>query len=92
MSKFDFEYMFNNEEGMMVFNKEKWTEADAINQAIFEFGLDDGTSLHTEKGYAKYGFYMTDTGDLINGWHLFSCGDKPIEGSKRGLLEVIVIK
>ena len=73
MSKFDFDYMRNDELEVMCYNKNKWTKEEALKKSKVELNTD--AELEVFDGYVSYGFYANEDGDVYNGWHCSSFSD-----------------
>lgn len=67
MSKFDFEFMSNEENECVCFNKEKWTKKTALEQAKYE--LDTDEELEVITSYVQHGFWKSPDGAVYNSWY-----------------------
>lgn len=67
MSKFDFEYMSNDETECVCFNKQKWSKDKALEQGKFE--LDTDEELEVITSYVQHGFWKSPDGEVYNNWY-----------------------
>ena len=89
MSKFDFEYMANDDDDCVVFNKAKWTKEKALEQAKFE--LDTDNELEIITSYVQYGYWRSPDGEVYNNWY---CPDiiEPIIAELRTQVPVWLVR
>lgn len=66
MSKFNFEYMSNDENEAVLFNKFKWTKEKALEQAKIE--LDTDEELEVITSVVQFGFWKSPDGEVYNNW------------------------
>ena len=71
MSKFDYAFMSNDDTECVVFNPEKWTKEEALEQAKFELEIDsEYTRLKIFETCIQFGFYKSSDGEVYNGWFI----------------------
>lgn len=70
MSKFDYEYMSNDDVEMVVFNKEKYRKEEVLEFAILETLDYNPEDLEIIESYVRFGFYQAPDGEVYNGWHI----------------------
>jgi len=75
MSKFDYDYMTDGDNHVVVFNKKKWTKKEALKQAIIELDvwLEEDTKLEIFTSYTQYGYFLNCDDEVQNGWHIPDC-------------------
>jgi len=70
MTKFDYEYMSNDDVEMVVFNKDKYHKGIVLRLAIFESLDYIPEDLEIIESYVRYGFYQAPDGAVYNSWHI----------------------
>lgn len=89
MSKFDYDVFANDETTAAIFNFEKWSKEDAIEQARFELELDVEAELEVFESFIEFGFYELFS-ERYNDWNIRSMYN-PVK-RKRNSVKVYVIK
>lgn len=87
MNKFDFMQMGNDDGSCMCYNKEKYTQEEALKGARFELELTDKYSkLFINTSFINYGFSNYD-GEVSNGWNIKDIFE-PVKRTSKNQIEV----
>ena len=90
-SKFDHNYMSNDETECVAFNKEKWTKEAALKQACLELQTEDDDPLEIIESFVRFGYFRSADGDVYNTWYLEDL-EQPVITEARNKVAVWVVR